>query len=164
MDFDDIDQIKEFGFTGFIAFSELLFDKSTVPLEKGVYLVLNPKRTAELLPVGSGGCFRGKNPNVPIDILKSHWIDDVLVVYVGKAGGKGKIATLQSRLLQYARFGRGENACHYGGRYIWQLSNSADLIVCWKPTPYNNPREVEHELIAAFKRKYGRRPFANLQD
>jgi hypothetical protein len=30
--------------------------------------------------------------------------------------------------------GRGELAGHWGGRYIWQLSDSADLIAAWKVT------------------------------
>ena len=104
------------------------------------------------MPVGSGGYLRGKNPNVPIDTLKSCWIDNTLTIYIGKAGSDRNSATLQSRLAQYARFGRGKNVCHYGGRYIWQLSGSANLEVCWKPLPNDDPRTVEHELIAAFKK------------
>lgn len=164
MDFNDIDNIRGVGFVGFKTFEEIVADRGIVPREKGVYLVINPKRTADFLHIGNGGYFKGKNPNVPIDFLKSCWIDNTLVVYIGKAGSDRTRATLQSRLLQYARFGHGENVCHYGGRYVWQLSNFASLEVCWKPLPNNDPRAVEKELITAFKQHYGSRPFANLQD
>ena len=159
MNFNDIDQIKGAGFTGFKHFRELFADISIVPPQKGVYMVINPKRTADFLPVGTGGYFKGKNPNVPIDILKDHWIDNTLVVYIGKA------TTLSSRLGLYARFGHGENVAHRGGRYIWQLSGSDNLVVCWKILLNDDPRKIERELIAAFKHQNsGRRPFANLID
>jgi hypothetical protein len=53
---------------------------------------------------------------------------------------------------------------HWGGRYIWQLSNSDNLIICWKPTK-QDARDVESEMIEQFKREHnGCRPFANLKD
>lgn len=86
------------------------------------------------------------------------------MVYIGKAGGPGKNATLRSRMRQYMRFGQGEALGHCGGRYIWQLSDSRDLVVCWKPTTGEDPRDVERELIDEFKAIYGRHPFVNLAD
>lgn len=92
-------------------------------------------------------------------------MDDTIVVYIGKAGTATAQATLYSRLGQYLKFGQGENIGHYGGRYIWQLEDSHNLLVCWKKLPDNDPREVERKLIESFKLQYnGKRPFANLKD
>ena len=61
------------------------------------------------------------------------------------------------------RFGSGKNVGHYGGRYIWQLADSDDLVVCWKCV--EDSRRVEAAMIAEFKKNHnGKRPFANLQD
>ena len=63
---------------------------------------------------------------------------------------------------QYFRFGNKEAVGHWGGRYIWQLSNPEELIVCWKATSNKDPRYVEKELIAEFVKQFNKRPFANL--
>jgi len=89
-------------------------------------------------------------------------VDDTIVVYIGKAGKDGSSATLQSRLRQYFGFGQGKNVGHWGGRFIWQLKNSADLVVCWKALPTTDPRTVEADLIQDFVSKFSQRPFANL--
>ena len=98
------------------------------------------------------------NPNVPVSELENNWVNNTCVVYIGKA------TTLSKRISQYLRFGDGENIGHWGGRLIWQIKDSKDLQLCWKPVD-TNPREEEKRLIADFKRQYdGKRPFANLQD
>ena len=164
MNFNSIDEIKKAGFSGFKKMSELFADNSSIPQIKGVYLVLNPEyKNPEYLLTGTGGHFKGKNPNVSIDELKSNWVDS-LVVYIGKAGGEASSATLYKRLNQYLRFGQGNNVGHWGGRYIWQLKNSANLIVCWKPLSNDDPRTIEQQLIESFKKEFSERPFANLKD
>ena len=60
------------------------------------------------------------------------------------------------------RFGQGKNIGHYGGRLIWQLKHSGDLVICWKGLPTEDPRKVEVKLIQEFVSKYSNRPFANL--
>jgi hypothetical protein len=162
MNFNDIEQIKKVGFTGFKKMSELFSKNSSIPQIKGVYLVLNPDRKSEFLTVGTGGYFKGKNPNLSIAELKSNWVENTIIVYIGKAGKDGSSATLQSRLKQYFSFGQGENIGHYGGRLIWQLKNSKDLVVCWKALPTEDPRTIEANLIQQFVIKYSKRPFANL--
>ncbi len=162
MNFKDIEQIKKAGFTGFKTMKELFADSSAIPKIKGVYLVLNPTKKGEFLTVGTGGHFKGKNPNVSVSELKANWVDDTIVVYIGKAGKDGSSATLQSRLRQYFGFGQGKNVGHWGGRFIWQLKNSADLVVCWKALPTTDPRTVEADLIQDFVSKFSQRPFANL--
>lgn len=162
MDFNDIEHIKKAGFTGFKRMSELFSDSSSIPKTKGVYLILNIERNFDFLITGTGGHFKGKNPNVSIAELQSNWVDDAIVVYIGKAGKDGSSATLQSRLRQYFRFGQGKNVGHWGGRLIWQLRNSKDLLVCWKALPTEDPRTFEANLIQEFVLEYSKRPFANL--
>jgi hypothetical protein len=164
MNFKVIEKIKEEGFTGFKPMRELFNDSSAVPRERGVYMVLNLSKGKEFLAVGTGGFFKGKNPNVPLQTLESNWVENTIVVYIGKAGGEESGATLQSRLGQYFRFGQGKNVGHYGGRLIWQLKNSADLVVCWKELPTEDPRTVESGLIREFVSQFSKRPFANLTD
>jgi len=91
-------------------------------------------------------------------------VEGAIVIYIGKAGKDGSSATLQSRLKQYFGFGRGGNVGHWGGRLIWQIKNSAELVVCWKALPTDDPRTVEAAFIRQFIAKFGKRPFANLSD
>ena len=157
MTFNDIDEIKNAGFTGFKKVSELFLNSSLIPDNKGVYLVLNiDNKPGDFLVIGTGGHFKGRNPNVSLDELKSNWIDNTKVVYIGKA------TSLKSRLRQYLSFGQGKNIGHYGGRLIWQIKYSKDLVVCWKTLETDVPREFESDLIKLFVSSFGRRPFANL--
>ncbi len=156
MTFNDIDEIKKAGFIGFKKMSELFLDSSMLPDNNGVYLVLNvDNKPGEFLTVGSGGHFKGKDPNISLADLKSNWVDNTNVVYIGKA------TSLRSRLRQYFSFGQGKNIGHYGGRLIWQIKYSKDLVVCWKSLT-TDPREFEADLIQQFVKTYGCRPFANL--
>ena len=116
------------------------------------------------MEVGTGGFFKGKNPNVSFETLKKNWVDNAKVMYIGKAGSNNGNATLHSRLNQYLKFGQGKNIGHWGGRLIWQFKNSSDLIVCCKKLPAEEPREVEGALIQSFIKQFGKRPFANLAD
>lgn len=111
-----------------------------------------------------GGFFKGSDPTVPVQELHDNWVDGPIVLNIGKAGGGGGSATLRSRLKQYMDFGAGKPVGHRGGRFIWQLAVADKLQVCWMPTPNEEPKIVEGRLIQAFKLRYGKRPFANLQD
>ena len=165
MNFNNIDDIKKAGFVGFKTMQELFGDSSQLPAIKGVYLVLNlDTKAPSYLQVGSGGHFKGKNPNITIPELKSNWVDKTIVVYIGKAGSETSSATLKSRLKQYFGFGQGKNIGHWGGRLIWQLATSNNLVVCWKALPNEDPRTFEGKLIKDFVTQYGNRPFANLAD
>jgi hypothetical protein len=156
MTFNDIDELKKAGFTGFKKMSELFLDSSMLPDNNGVYLVLNiDNKPGEFLTVGSGGHFKGKDPNISLADLKSNWVDNTKVVYIGKA------TSLRARLRQYFSFGQGKNIGHYGGRLIWQIKYSKDLFVCWKSLT-TDPRVFEADLIQQFVKTYGCRPFANL--
>ena len=155
------------GFEGFKTMGELMNGgRHFIPAQMGVYVVLRESESAPVfLTEGSGGFFKGQNPNVSIAELQANWVDNSSIVYIGKAGGIGSSATLFKRLSQYLRFGQGANIGHWGGRYIWQLADSRNLIVCWKTLTMDDPREIEHEMIAEFKSAHsGMRPFANLTD
>lgn len=159
LDFNDYDKIKEIGFIGFKKMSEMFVDSSILPKSQGVYLILNPDyKSPEFLTVGTCGHFKGKNPNLSIAELESNWVDNSKVIYIGKA------TSLKERLGDYLKFGQGRNIGHYGGRLIWQLKNSRDLIVCWKVIETETARDFEKRLIQLFKTKFSVRPFANLVD
>lgn len=154
-------------FEGFKTMGELMDGvKMQIPARKGVYVVLRESGSApQFLSEGTGGFFKGRNPNVSLAELKDNWVEGTQVVYIGKAGGSGGSATLQKRLSQYIRFGQGANVDHWGGRYIWQLADSRDLVVCWKTLTNEDPRDVEQKMIVNFKATHsGKRPFANLKD
>lgn len=56
-----------------------------------------------------------------------------------------------------------------GGRSIWQLADSNDLLVAWRANTDERTgaraRDIERELIADFKLTHGgKRPFANVRD
>jgi len=89
-------------------------------------------------------------------------VEDATVLYIGKAGPtQGR--TLRIRLRECMQFGRGVPIGHSGGKLIWQLHKSGELLVCWKPTVHDDPRNVEKMLIREFEELYGRIPFANGQ-
>ena len=148
------------GFEGFKTIRELVEEKKLIPAQKGVYVVLRESEsTPQFLLKGTGGHFKGKDPNVPISELKENWVEGTPIVYIGKSNG------LCKRLSQYLRFGQGANVSHWGGRYIWQLVDYLDLVICWKTLEDDDPREMERLMIAEFKENHaGKRPFANLAD
>ncbi len=154
--------LEQQGFVGFKKVSELMETRcAVVPAEEGVYVVL--RESAEepvFVEDGTGGAFKGKNPNSPISTLKENWVEDTEIVYIGMTRD-----TLKRRLSAYMRFGQGEPVGHWGGRFIWQLKDSRDLVVCWKPMSAGDAAEEESDMIQAFKQAHaGRRPFANLHD
>jgi hypothetical protein len=166
IDFNSIESLKQNGFEGFKTVAELMRNNSVIPKERGVYLVVRTTKAPPFfLETGVGCPFHdGKKMNYPIANLKSRWIDGTIILNIGKAGGLTQKTTLKKRLKTYLDFGQGKDVPHRGGRSIWQLSDSKDLIICWKRLPNDEPRLIEEELIASFQQTYKQRPFANLQD
>lgn len=149
------------GFKGFIRVGQLMESGcSVIDDAPGVYLIL--RRSAEppiFLEKGTGGWFKGLDPNVPISVLEEKWVEGTEIMYIGKAG-----TSLRKRIRTYMRFGMRLDSPHKGGRYIWQLADSRDLLVCWKVLPNcTDPESYEKMMIIDFIKKYGKFPFANLR-
>lgn len=158
MNFNNIEEIKKYGFKGFESVKDLREDSSRIPQKKGVYLVLKPQdMDVKFLKTGTGGHTKG-NPNVSRDKLKAKRIEHTLVLYVGRTG-----RTLYERINELLRFGQGENIDHWGGRYLWQINHSEELVICWKEMQDEDPEEIKNQLLLDFESKYSKLPFANLR-
>jgi len=137
----------------------------SVPERIGVYMVIRESdEPPTFLEKSLAGHFKGRDPTVPIEKLREQWVDRTVTLYIGKAGGPRQNTTIRKRLDTYFKFGEGQPVSHWGGRLIWQLEGSESLLICWLETPKENPRHVEKDLLAQFKKTHDERlPFANLQ-
>lgn len=131
---------------------------------RGVYAVLRLAQSAPVFRDSSpAGRFKGKDPSIPPDALARKWVEGPEVVYIGKAtvGTSGRRG-LRKRLDEYRRFGAGEPVGHWGGRFVWQLEDSVDLLVAWNATE-EDASQVESRMLGDFVDRYSMLPFANLR-
>lgn len=153
----EIENYRKDGFTGFVPVSKLRSAASLLPDSGGVYIVVRDSDSSpEFLANGTGGFFKGKNPNVGLEELESNYVAGSKVVYIGKA------TSLKKRVSQLLRFGAGSAVGHWGGRYLWQLADSDNLLIAWKTTPSTDPRAEEIKMLEEFVSRHGKLPFANL--
>ena len=156
------DALREGGFVGFVPLATLEADD--VPEAPGVYAVLRPSTAPPVfLDASTAGHFKGKVPSATVEVLTRKWVEGAEVVYIGKAtpGSAGRRG-LRRRLDEFRRFGAGEPVGHWGGRYLWQLADHAELLVAWN-TPDEDASVVESRMLRDFVAHYGVLPFANLR-
>lgn len=148
--------LERSGFAGFIRLSSAI--TADVPSAPGVYVIYRTDTTRPtFLPQSQAG--HRRDPSQSPDMVDREWVDGAQVVYIGKA------TALRKRIAQYRRFGASTSDAHWGGRYIWQLQDQADLLVAWRVTAAaETARAAETALIGHFMSRYrGRMPFANLR-
>jgi hypothetical protein len=168
---NSLEEIKKYGFTGFVSIVELGKDFNIIPNERGVYLILKLDLELSFKKIGDGAYFKNEDPNVDIKILKQKWLENNIILYVGQAGGirlgNWSNSTLKERIKAYIKFGNGKAIGHRGGRLIWQIENNKNLIVCWKELKdkIDDPCKIETQLLNDFKlRNNDKLPFANLRN
>ena len=151
--------LKSDGFIGFVSVEALRTAAcAQIPDSIGVYVVIHhsikrPKFLAEGPPLKR----KGKAlPSFTNEQLSARWIDDTDVIYIGMAGEAGGKVTLRSRIRQYVAE---PPASHRGGRAIWQIADSKDLLFAWKIV--SAPAALETKMLADFRVLHGRLPFAN---
>jgi hypothetical protein len=158
----DRDALTGRGFAGWIPVSTCPLGLSRIErTHGGVYVVYRegPVEPA-YLERSPAGQLRG-DPTVDRKALDANWVRGARVMYVGKADH----GRLRTRLAEFIDFGRGGKRRHWGGRLIWQLQHSEDLLIAWRVLPTSvSPKEEEDRMLDAFKRTYGKRPFANNPD
>lgn len=160
---NNIDTLKEVGFEGFVKIKDLRRNYDLLPNEKGIYFILKlTKEQPEFINPGTGGFFKGRDPNVSINTLTNKWVDDTIILYIGKAGGVNSMSNIKKRVKQLLEFGNNRPVGHWGGRYLWQLKDIENCVVCWKKIINEEPLETERKFINKFIEKYGRLPFANI--
>jgi hypothetical protein len=108
----------------------------------------------------AGGWFNGLGPDYPVDIIQSNWVAGAHIVCVGKAAG---LVGLRRRLRQLIDFGCGKPVPHRGGRLLWHLQDSDELLVRWRIRAPHQAERAETTAITDFKRSHrGLRPLANM--
>ena len=159
-----IEGLRDAGFVGFETIEQFRAGSiASVPNSPGVYLVIRydpifPK----FLDTGTGGHFKGNDPNVPVAKLREKWVNQAIIIYIGQSGS-GSHGTLSKRIRLLLQFGQGKPVGHKGGRIMWQLNDAEQLQVCWCAMDAGDPQALKDEWIEAFKVLYGGRlPFANL--
>lgn len=140
-----------------------------IPSESGLYFVLMPKGfdlTVKDVTDGRKTTSRGKVSSYPVEDLRKrllHYGDEnekrnSQILYIGQS------VNLHDRIEQYIgfRYDVPDIGPHDGGRSIWQLENSEQLLFCYYVCrPGEDSEEMERKLILLYKARHGCYPFAN---
>ncbi len=145
------------GFEGWLTIDQMRNGGITdVPTQAGVYTVLRETAAAPSFLAGSPGApVKGRDPTVTLSSLEANWVEGAQILYIGRAGA------LRRRLRELVRFGAGSPTSNWGGRLLWQLSDAPDLVVAWRLTGDDPPKAAEAALLADFRARHGKPPFAN---
>lgn len=138
----------------FATLEELTSNLKMLKNSPAVYGVFYKGEKPKFLEVGTGGHFKGKNPNVSIEELEENWVDGAQEIYIGGTG------ELRKRLGALIKFGDGQDVGHWGGRYIWQIADQEKFVIAWKYVKKGTHSDVKKELIQEFKQIHGMPPFA----
>jgi hypothetical protein len=163
----DVALLRESGFRGFHSISHLQRTRCLeVPVERGVYaIVRDTDLPPEFMEKSVGGWYRQMDPSVPVDELKTRWVEGAQVLHIARAGGPGVRNLLQQRVKRLIRFGQGKAIAHLGGRYVWQLRDHVALRVAWRTAAGDeDPAAIEASLLEGFVARHERLPFANLRE
>jgi hypothetical protein len=154
--------LEAHGFVGWQSWDQLRASRSkSIPPDPAAYVVYRRSVSRPVfLDRSPAGQHKGQDSTESVDVLWQHWVPEARVMNIGKAD------VAKKRLSAYGRFGAGRNSGHRGGRYIWQLADSAELLVAWHPIDWEETAEdYEKRLIKLFRKQHnGMRPFANLKD
>lgn len=128
-----------------------------VPDKKGIYFVIY--KDCNQLKIDQD-CFISKKAGYPTNADKTRYTK------VFKAEPK---KGLKQRVEQYLQIGKSGHGNHNGGKAIWQIDNTDNLLVLCYITEddLNNTKKhicssmIESELLKQFKRNYGTYPLAN---
>ncbi|WP_025434941.1 hypothetical protein [Peptoclostridium acidaminophilum] len=168
------EMIQRFNMLDSITVNEYLYSKrdamSKVPSKSGVYFIVlnNPDDEDIFINPGTGGYYKGEDPNVGIEVLRDNWVKGADILYIGKAGGIRKNGVpyqteLKTRIRTLLKFGNNIDAAHRGGKYLWQHRNSKNFRIYWYVCKeHENAVVLERELLDEFENVYGKLPFANL--
>lgn len=136
-----------------------------MPTGPGFYAVLRgTPDDHSVLEAGGGGNFKGKNPTADPSTLRLRLDVPSALLYMGKAdsGARGNRG-LRARIKELTRFGLREPVGHWGGLYLWQLSNAQALRIAWLPVSETTAREAESSYFDEFFAVNGQLPFANIR-
>lgn len=132
-------------------------DLRHIPAAPGIYLVGVPFDGFEpnISDATTGPRFvKGRSMLYPASKLKEKFnLSDKRCLYIGESDN------LQHRITLFLQYGRGEDVPHRGGRAIWQIANSDELILAWCPCP--NHENVKSALLASYRQSFGVLPMAN---
>jgi hypothetical protein len=163
MSFGSRADLEEAGFKGFIPIAELMrASRADMPETAGNYIVVRPPRfNHRFLEANPAGARAGRRSTIPVPELEAVWVDATLVLYIGKAGFRSERSSLRARVWSYLRQGEGHNAGHSGGCAIWQIAESARLLIAWRESAPAVASSEEQALLQEHAAEYGKRPFAN---
>lgn len=123
-----------------------------LPASSGEVYVLFRRSHLEptFLDRSTGATHKKRDPSMGPEALTANWVPAAKVVDIGRAHRH----RLRGRLNECQAMGARPTGSHWGGRLIWQLEDSSELLVAYLVLPPTEiPRNVEKETIEGFRRR-----------